>query len=112
MPRLQFTTGGGAPPWTCPPDAPHAFSAPAMSPSAKEPARVAPPRTAARAAFRILATPRKEVRPKARHKARDYAARLIRAVAAPEALLCNCRDELPNFARELAGETSAEAGDW
>jgi len=89
-----------------------------MSPSAKESARVAPPRIAARAACRILATPRKEVRPKARHKARDYAARLIRAVAAPEALghhctlLCNCRDELPIFPRELAGETSAKAGDW
>ena len=41
-----------------------------------------------------------------------------KAVAAPEALghhctlLCNCRDELPNFARELAGEANAEAGDW
>ena len=40
-------------------------------------------------------------------EARDHAARLIRAVAAPEApgyhctFLCNCRDELPNFAREL-----------
>ena len=51
------------------------------------------------------------------HEARDHAARLIRAVAAPEALghhcalLCNCRDELPNFARELAGEANAEAGD-
>jgi len=39
-------------------------------------------------------------------------------VAAPEALghhctlLCNCRDELPNFAQELAGEANAEAGDW
>ena len=52
---------GGAPPWTYPPDAPHALSAPAMSPSAKESARVAPPRIAARAACRILATPRKEV---------------------------------------------------
>ena len=52
------------------------------------------------------------------HEACDYAARLIRAVAAPEApgyhctLLCNCRDELPNVARELAGEANAEAGDW
>ena len=48
------------------------------------------------------------------HEARDHAARLIRAVAAPEALghHCNCRDELPNFARELAGEPNAEAGDW
>jgi len=27
-------------------------------------------------------------------------------------LLCNCRDELPNFARGLAGEANAEAGDW
>ena len=45
----------------CPPDASHAFSAPAMPPSAKESARVAPPRIAARAACRILATPRKEV---------------------------------------------------
>jgi len=35
-------------------------------PSAKESARVAPPRIAARAACRVLATPRKEVRPKAR----------------------------------------------
>ena len=68
MSRLQFTTGAGTPwtPWTCPPDAPHAFSAPAMPPSAKEPARVAPSRIAARAAYRIPATPRKEVRPKAR----------------------------------------------
>ena len=32
----------------------------------KESARVAPPRIAAREACRILATPRKEVRPKAR----------------------------------------------
>jgi len=47
-------------------DAPHAFSAPAMPPSAKEPARVAPPRIAARLACRSLATPSKEVRPKAR----------------------------------------------
>ena len=52
------------------------------------------------------------------HEARDHAARLIRAVAAPEApghhctLLCNCRDELPSVARELAGEANAEAGDW
>jgi len=52
------------------------------------------------------------------HEARDHAARLIRAAAAPEApghhctLLCNCRDELPNAARELAGEANAEAGDW
>ena len=54
----------------------------------------------------------------ASHEAHDHATRLIRAVAAPEALghhctlLCNCRDELPNFARELAGEANAEAGDW
>jgi len=47
------------------------------------------------------------------HEVRDHAARLIRAVAAPEALghhctlLCNCRDELPN-----ADEANAEAGDW
>ena len=54
------------------------------------------------------------------HEARDHAARVIRAVAAPEAeapghhctLLCNCRDELPNAARELAGEANAEAGCW
>ena len=52
------------------------------------------------------------------HEARDYAARLIRAVAAPGVLgnhctlLCNCRDEVPDFARELAGEANAEAGDW
>jgi len=50
------------------------------------------------------------------HEARDHAARLILAVAAPEALghhctlLCNCRDELPSVARELAGEADAEAG--
>ena len=53
---------GGAPPWTCPPDASHAFSAPAMSPSAKESARVAPQRIAARPTCRILATPRNEIR--------------------------------------------------
>jgi len=38
----------------------------AMSPSAKDPARVAPPGIAEKAACRILATPRKEVWPKAR----------------------------------------------
>ena len=38
-------------------------------------------------------------------------------MAAPEApgyhctLLCNRRDELPNFERELAGEANAKAGD-
>ena len=52
------------------------------------------------------------------HEACDHAARLIPAVAAPKAPghhstpLCNCRDELPNFAREIAGEANAEAGDW
>jgi len=45
------------------------------------------------------------------HEARDHAARLIRA-GYHCTLLCNCRDELPNFARELAGEANAEAGDW
>ena len=64
--RLQFYNWGGAPPWTCPPGAYHAFSVPVMSPSAKESARGAPPRIAARAACRILATPRNEARPKAR----------------------------------------------
>ena len=37
-----------------------------MPPPAQESARIAPPRIAARAACRILAAPRKEVRPKAR----------------------------------------------
>ena len=49
------------------------------------------------------------------HKARDHAARLTRAVAAPDALghhrtlICNCRDEQPNVTRELAGEADAES---
>ena len=52
------------------------------------------------------------------HETRDHATGLIRAAAAPEALghhctlLCNCRDELPNVAQELAGQANAKAGDW
>ena len=50
----------------------------------------------------------------------DHQARIPakKAVAAPKALgqhctlLCNCRGKVPNFARELAGEANAEAGDW
>ena len=58
MSRLQFTTGAGHRRGRArQSDAPHAFSAPAMPPSAKESARVAPPRIAARAACLILATP-------------------------------------------------------
>jgi len=88
-----------------------------MSPSAKESARVAPQRSHKGS----LPDPRNAAQrgsaKSAPHEARDYAARLIRSVAAPEALghhctlLCNCRDELPNFAQEHAGEPNAKAYD-
>ena len=101
-----------------PADAPHGFSAPAMSPSAKESARGRSTKDSRKGS---LPDPRNAAQrgsaKSAPHEARDHAARLIRAAAAPEALgrhctlICNCRDELPNFARELAGEANAEAGD-
>jgi len=116
MSRLQFTTGAG--PWTYPPDAPHALAAPAMSPSARE--GVVARRSTKDSSKGSLPDPRNAAQrgsaKSAPHEARNYAARLIRAVAAPEALghhcflLCNCQDELPNFARELAGEANAKAG--
>ena len=86
MSRLQFTTGAG--PWTYPPDAPHAFAAPAMSPSARE--GVVARRSTKDSSKGSLPDPRNAAQrgsaKSAPHEARDYAARLIQAVAAPEAL--------------------------
>jgi len=67
MSRLQFTTGAGHRRGrACQTRPMRSRRPPCRRQLEKESARVAPPRIAARAACRVLATPREEVRPKAR----------------------------------------------